>query len=151
MSVKRKADPRRKAELAAIHTGKRALGLDDTEYRALLEELTGKRSAADLTRAERAHVLDRMRGLGFRPPAGAAADGGLRRPTQIDKARALWRELEATGALKDPSPAALRAFCERQTGKSRLEWCTPHELNLVIEGLKSWLARVRRAARQAES
>lgn len=150
MSRTPKKDPRRKADLAAIHTGKRALGLDDEAYRALIEDLTGKRSAADLTPAERAHVLDRMRDLGFRRPGRAEAPG-RRRPTQIDKARALWQELDALGALRDAAPAALHAFCERQTGKSRLEWCTPAELNVVIEGLKSWLARERRrAAKRAQ-
>lgn len=141
-----KTDARRKADLAAIHTGKRALGLDDAEYRGLLEDLTGKRSAADLTAAERHLVLDRMRELGFKRPDGRRPE--RRRPTQIDKARALWAELDAIGALTDASQAALHSFCERQTGKSRLEWCTPAELNLVIEGLKSWLARKRRAVRQ---
>lgn len=145
MSANRKqSDNGRKADLAAIHTGKRMLGLDDADYRHLLEDLTGKRSAADLTATERHLVLDRMRDLGFERPDRRPRE--RRQPTQIDKAGALWRELEALCALKDPSPAALQAFCERQTGKSRLEWCTPHELNLVIEGLKSWLARVRRAA-----
>lgn len=137
----------RRASLAAIHTGKRALGLDDDAYRTFLEELTGKRSAADLTPAQRARVLDRMRELGFQPRSGGRRRA--LRPTQADKARALWGELEKIGALADGSPAALAAFCQRQTGVHRLEWCTPEQLNLVIEGLKGWLARERRRVREA--
>lgn len=144
MSARRKADPQRNLELAAIHTGKRALGLDEDAYRGMLFNLTGHTSSAELDPVGRAKVLDRMRDLGFErsrpytPPAP-----GRPRATQADKARALWGELGNAGALRDDSEAAITAFVERQTGKSRLEWCTPSELNRVIEGLKGWLARVK--------
>lgn len=138
MAIKR--DPRRSQELKAIHVGRKKLGWDEETYRAALVQLTGKRSSAELTGPERARVLDRMRDLGFQhtkpqPP---------RRPraTQDDKIRALWEELDAMGALRDGSERALQAFVQRQTGKSRIEWCTPQEKNKVIEGLKSWADRV---------
>lgn len=145
-SARRKAAPtpagaaRRRSELAAIHTRRRELGWDEDTYRTALHELTGKSSAADLTTDERARVLDRMRELG----GGGGKPPTARRPrvSQVDKARALWAELVTLGALRDPSDAALHSFCDRQTGKSRLEWCTPSELNRVIEGLKAWRARI---------
>jgi phage gp16-like protein len=39
------SDGRRNAELAAIHTAKRQLRLDDDTYRAMLRNLTGCSSA----------------------------------------------------------------------------------------------------------
>ena len=56
-----RAENLRKKELAAIHLGKKQLGLDDELYRDMLEDLTGKRSAGDMTQAERRKVLDEMR------------------------------------------------------------------------------------------
>lgn len=135
---------RRKAELGAIHAGKRALGWDDEAYRDALHQLTGKTSAGDLDAEERARVLDRMRELGFsRTGRSAGWDGGRARgeSPQVRKARELWTALGATGELRDTSDTALHTFCLRQTGRSRLEWCGPEQLNKVIEGLKAWLAR----------
>ena len=129
----------RQRDLAAIHMGRKSLELDDDTYRLLLEGVTGKRSAGDLGPAERARVLDKMRELGFqRAPKRRAAP-----QTHEQKARALWRRLGEQGALRDHSTQAFQSFVERQTGKSRVEWCTPDELNSVIEALKAWLARHR--------
>jgi phage gp16-like protein len=144
---------RRKAELGVIHQGKKALGWSDETYRDVLHQLTGRTSAADLDDAGRALVMDRMRDLGFARTGRSAEWDGARAagddvPPQVLKARALWDQLAAAGALRDASAAALQAFAERQTGKSRLEWCTPKELNSVVEGLKAWLARARAAGRK---
>lgn len=139
-------DPRRKIELAAIHLGKKALGLDEAAYRTVLEQLTGKTSARDLTEAERARVIDKMRGLGFERTRKGYTNRPARedrRPTQADLIRTLWGEIAAVGALKDASETALQAFGQRMTGKSRIEWCTPSELIVLTEALKAWLARVR--------
>lgn len=139
---------RRAAELGAIHAGRRALRWDDDTYRATLIQLTGKDSAANLDERERAAVLDRMRELGFKRTGKASGWTGTERGrTQQGKVRELWAALREAGALRDDSDVALRAFCARQTGRDRLEWCTPVELNKVVEGLKAWLARVRVAAR----
>lgn len=142
---------RRRAELAAIHAGRRALGLEEAEYRALLEGATGKASAADLTGPERTRVLELMRAAGYgrtgRAAAWRARGGGAAR-TQAELARALWAALCEAGAVRaSRGEAALSAFVERQTGKSRLEWCTPEELNKVIEGLKAWQRRAGKTAR----
>ncbi|WP_375640040.1 phage protein GemA/Gp16 family protein, partial [Bartonella sp. MM55XZML] len=53
--------------LAAIHMGKRALGLDDETYRALLYRLTGKQSARDLNFSEQRLVVAEMKAFGFEP------------------------------------------------------------------------------------
>lgn len=60
-------EPPRTRDLRRIHTGRRALALDDETYRALLERITGQRSAADLDPKQRRAVIDELYRLGFRP------------------------------------------------------------------------------------
>lgn len=58
---KEKIMPRTKTyyhvQLAAIHSMKRDLNLDDTAYRDLLERTTGKRSSKDMTELERERTI----------------------------------------------------------------------------------------------
>lgn len=56
----------RRSQLARIHMGKKALGLDDETYRSLLQRMTRKDSAALMTPAERNQVLAEMVRLGFK-------------------------------------------------------------------------------------
>ena len=81
----------RRSELAAIHTGAKALGLDDSLYRDLLERVTGARSAAGLDGERRRAVLDEMRRLGFEKTAGKRAGRArLADSAQARLIRALW-------------------------------------------------------------
>lgn len=63
----------RNREIAKIKIGcgPKGLALDDDTYRALLERLTGKRSAADLDWRERARVINYL--AGQKPGAGRKA------------------------------------------------------------------------------
>lgn len=136
----------RSRSLAALHAGKRALGWDDETYRAFVHGYTGRDSAADCTVEQLASLLDQMRARGFQRAPGAKEYSTTQPRSQLDKARALWGELDALGALRSPGEAGFCAYVERMTGRSRPEWCTPEQLSRVIEGLKAWTARERRAA-----
>jgi len=138
----------RAGALAAIHLGKKQLGWSEDVYRDVVAGVCAgrTRSAGELTSAERARLLDIMREQGFKPTRPVRKHDAV--PTQADKARELWGDLVALGCLRAGTDAALQAFVERQTGKSRMEWCTPQELNAVIEALKSWLTRERRRRRE---
>lgn len=135
-------DNRRRADLAAIHVGKKRLALDDETYRALIRNLTGYDSAADLNAMQRKLVLDHMRRVGFaKAPAAAAGlsvDGGS---AQARMVRGLWIELHKAGAVRDSSERALRHFCKRITGADSLRFATPAQLNKLIEALKDWTER----------
>jgi phage gp16-like protein len=61
------AETARRADLAKIHIAKKALGMDDPDYRAVILGIAGKESAAQLTRPERKAVLAYMENLGFVP------------------------------------------------------------------------------------
>lgn len=142
-------DGQRRAELAAIHVAKKALALDDESYRAILQRVGGKPSAAQLDAAGRGAVIEHFRSLGFTRPAmqrlgaaarRAAAGKSRRRPLEA-KAVALWMSLYALGAVRDPAETAMDAFCRRTVKVDALRWCTPQQLVRVIQGLQDWCHR----------
>lgn len=123
------AAPNRNRLIAKLHTLKKVEGLDDDTYRAKLEVVTGKRSAADCTDAE----LEKAIGMFHVKQNG--------NKTYTRKAKALWISAYLLGELSDGSDAALDAFVMRQTGKLRLQFVTPGEANKVSEALKAICAR----------
>lgn len=82
----RSPDDRRRAELAKIHLAKKVLGLDDETYRAMLRNVAGVDSAADLDARGRRAVLDHLHGKGTGP---LASSKGLspypNRPKNMDR------------------------------------------------------------------
>jgi len=138
---------RRRSELAAIHTGARVLGLDDSLYRDLLFRLTGARSSVDLDGAQRRAVLDELRKLGFSKTAGKRAGRArLADAAQARLIRALWLELRDLGVLRDSSEYALSRFSERVCGIRELAWLDQAHAAKVIGALENW--RDRTAARR---
>jgi phage gp16-like protein len=134
---------RRRAELAAIHVGAKRLGMDESLYRDFLFALTGHRSAAELSDGDRQRVIEELRRRGFkRTPIAEKRQNRIADNSQLGMIQALWRRLKYAGALGDPSERHLSAFVKKQTGIERPEWLNPQEAIAVIEGLKSWLARV---------
>ena len=80
-------DPgRRRSLLAALHAGKRELGLDEDTYHLMLEMVTGKDSAALMTIPEITRVLDHMRGRGWQ--GGKSGGGAAWRPSSKEIGRA---------------------------------------------------------------
>lgn len=135
----------RRARLAQIHLARKALGLDEDTYRDLLERLTGSRSSGTLDPRKLDVVLTEFRRLGWKaaPPRGARPASGK---AQVRMIRAIWRDLSAY--VEDPSEAALRVFCQRQTktavhpdGIAAPEFLDAEQGNRVAEGLKAWLRR----------
>lgn len=59
------ADPTRPRDLKLIHAAARQMGWDEDTYRAILERVTGKTSAADLAPRQRKQVLDEFARLGW--------------------------------------------------------------------------------------
>jgi len=149
---------RRRRELALIHIGADALGLDEDAYRAMIEKVTDKTSAADLTAAERGKVIEYLKGSGFHPEEKrmGETERRIRRWTREFKAkgyrpqhayiRALWQHLGALGEFYDPhwESIGIDRFVYSQHGVALLAWLPPNKCNEVIEALKSWIARAER-------
>lgn len=126
--------------LAAIHTGKKALGLDDDTYRAMLARITGKQSAAVLSEKEREKVIEEMRRQGFRKalkPSQKVLEGRFAK-----KLQALWISAYNLGLISDRRDKALLAFVKRQTGIDHTRFLhNADDAFKVIEALKAWLSR----------
>lgn len=146
-----------------VQVGRRTLGLDEETYRALLEQQSGKRSAAELTIPELDKVLLAMKGVGFkptvkRPAKGAVKAGGSKRlspargahakTAEINVIRAVWITMHRHGLLRDGSETALNHYVERQTvrlnngiGVAEVAWLTDGLAYQVLESLKNWHKR----------
>jgi len=127
----RQIDPEvlRKREIAAIHVLKSQAGMSDDEYRALLEGVTGKSSAADLDRAERRRVLDRFAKMGVKSTARMRRDrvGGDR--------QALLAKIDAQLAAAGRDRRYLATMVKRVTGADALEFCDPLRLQKLVIAL----------------
>lgn len=132
----------RKRQLAAIHAAAAKLGLDtadkspSSEYRTLLQAQGGTTSAADLSEAGRKKVLAYLLRLSNPAKVMAHKDGW-----QVAKIEALWAELGAAGALRDPSAVGLQAFVYGRFKVNAARWLTAVQASQVIEALKAWKAR----------
>lgn len=128
-----------------IHVGCRDLGLDQDDRRALQLEVCGKESMSEMTEAEMARVLERLKKSGFNP----ASKAGSKRPAapraDLRLVHVLWRKLEEAGALERPGRAGLNAYIRSRFGD---HWASvpgdvdmirdADQINDVIRSLKSW-------------
>jgi phage gp16-like protein len=134
---------RRRAMLAKVHLAKKQLQLAEDDYRQILLDETGRRSAGDCTEAELERALKRFEAQGFKPlPKSGAAPAN--RPAQhpvARKARALWISLYHLGAVRSPDEKALEAFAKRQLGCERLVWANQSDGYRLIEALKAMAER----------
>lgn len=133
--------PPRDRDLAQIHLAKKALGLTDEDYRALLARVGNVGSAADLDIAGRARVLREFERLGWRAQPTGKPKPKLCGEPQARKIRALWLALAAAGVVRNPDESALLAYVRRQGQVDRLEWLSVAAASKVIEALKRWCAR----------
>jgi phage gp16-like protein len=143
----------RAAEIKLIHIGRSALHLAEDDYRALVAGVAGgKTSSKDLTDAERAAVLARMKALGFevkpRKPATGAGAVALIREAQLRKLRAMWYALADLSAVATPDDvagcnAAIEAWAKSRLPHLRaLRFATGEDMGELIEQMKQWCRRV---------
>jgi phage gp16-like protein len=145
--MKRPADPRRQ-QLARIHAGKKALGLDDETYRALLERVTGMRSSADMTTAQRNDVLQEFARLGLRNDA--QAEKKRRWPGQPDaalmKSRPMLRKVGALLADSKRPWSYAHALAKRMHEVDKVEWLNDNQLRTLVSAMQIDANRRRKPA-----
>jgi phage gp16-like protein len=136
----------RRAMIAKIHVARKQTGLDEDTYRELLERVTGHRTSVVCTDAQLGLVLAEFRRLGWRATAPANASD----KPHVRMIYAIWGDIRPL--LEDADDQALRGFVRRQThsaahpeGVDAPEWLNGSDAAKVIEGLKGWLARLRKA------
>ncbi|MEN3760271.1 regulatory protein GemA [Aeromonas veronii] len=152
--------PDAKRLLKIVQVGRRELGLDDEDYRALLESVTGARSAKGLSAAKLEAVITAMKGLGFKVKGGAQVNGRRSPPSsakvqapEVRKVRAIWITMYNDGFVRDGSDDALGSYIKRMTananggaGIARPEWLTSAQAERVLEALKKWHGRLMMSA-----
>ena len=121
----------RARELARIHQAKKQLGLDEDTYRAVLERVTGQRSAASLSAAGRAAVLAEFTRLGFVAPRHAFAG----RPKNTDTVPMLGKVEALLADAKRPWAYA-HAVARRMFGVARVEWLRHDDLHRLVAALE---------------
>lgn len=129
--------------IAKIHVAKKQLCMNDDDYRAVLDRVTGKTSSRDLSIKKLNDVLTEMKALGFKTTTATKRIGTrkLADDPQARKIRALWITLRNMGELNDSSEAALLSFINRMTKVSAMEWMDAKQANLVIDALRGWITR----------
>ncbi|MDE0124239.1 MAG: DUF1018 domain-containing protein [Bryobacterales bacterium] len=146
MTAAAAAEKRRRADLAKIHIGKEAMGLDRAAYEDMLEAVTGERSSAGLDRTGRRKVLAHMqaKGVRFRPKRQRRP-----RPRPAPERERLIRKIDALliDAGNRPRLYAERILrrMTRHPHDAPLEWAKPPQLLKVVQALE--IEKRRREAR----
>lgn len=126
--------------LAAIHVAKKQLGLDDEDFRAVCERVTGKRSTKDMSEPLRVKLVEHFRQQGFKP-----VSKGTRKQLEgkyAAKLQALWIACWNLGIIRNKTDQALLAFVKRQAGIDHTRFLTyDDDARKVIEALKAMMNR----------
>lgn len=120
---------RRNQQLSKIHIAKKDLGLDDDTYRSLLNRVTGKSSAKDLSPLQVAGVLREFERLGWK-----SKQGRDKPKPAADKAK-LVGKIEAQLAEAGRPWEYGDGMAKRLYQVERLEWLDAKQLGGVITAL----------------
>jgi phage gp16-like protein len=138
-------EARRKQLIKLIHVGRRELGMQDDDYRAMLAnipQLEGATSSAKLPIPKLKLVLETLKAKGFKVvPKGRTPQRKLADDPQSKLIRHLWLSLHSAGKVRDSSEKALNSYVARLTKVDQLQWLDRKQAATVIESLKSWLER----------
>ena len=97
---------------AIINIAKGQLSLEEDDYRAFLQRVTGLASLRAMSERQRIDVVEEMKRLGFRVQSGGKMIPPSVKP-YIRMIHALWRNCYRLGVIENGSREALRAFCKR--------------------------------------
>lgn len=146
----------RRSALAQIHIAQKQLGMDDAQYRDLLESVTGQRSCSGMHISDLYKVIKRLEQCGFQRKKPSSRQQKKRYSPKasgkyIDVMRAVWIEMYQSGMINDGSELALTGWAKRQSsqlnggiGIDELEWLErkPAIAEKVLESLKQWRGRL---------
>lgn len=125
--------PQKKKMMQLVHIGKNKLSLDDTTYRDMLWQSTGKRSSKDCTVAALKKVINQMEQKGFvvtpaKKHQTKKPDAAKSKQAQMDKIEALL-----TDASKPWEYA--EALTKHMYKVDKLTFCTATQLRGVITAI----------------
>ena len=143
MTAARMQDVDRRRRLGKIHQGKKALGLSDPEYRALLMRASadehgigGIDSSANMTEAQHVAVLREMARLGFK--AAETADRKRFFPGRPKgQLSPMLRKVEALLADGKRPWSYAHGMAKRMFNTVRVEWLNDHDLHSLVAALQA--------------
>jgi phage gp16-like protein len=114
----------------------------------LLNTYAGIESTCEMNIKQLDQILDAMKNIGFKVRTQkkklTATDD------QSKKIRALWLEMADEGFIRDRTERAINVYVHRITGVSRLDWLNTSAASRVIETLKQWQTRERKALEELQ-
>lgn len=138
-------DGARRADLAAIHVAKKALGWDDGTYRDIMFTVVRHRSSAEMDFAARKRFLEHLRAcmaqMGLQAAPQAPKRGKKAWGPRHRLLWSLWQRLADGGHISDRTLLGLNAWVKRQTGVDSVDFLNIHQLDAVIDSAKRWLGR----------
>lgn len=120
----------RNQRIAAIHMGKKQLGLDDDTYRDMLEQVTGKCSTKDMTDDDLVKVIQHLDQLGF-----SKREFGNKPKVKLSK-DALIGKIEAHLAENKLHWNYAKGIAKQMFQKEALEFCTENQLWRIVAALE---------------
>lgn len=123
----------RKSLMAKLHIARKDLGLDEDTYRAMLENLTGKRSAADCTDRQLVMLVAALRKRGWK-------DSRPKAPKVRPEYKEMLGKINALRLDTQKSWAYVEGLAEKMYGL-RLPWLDGDQLRGVITAMTKhqWL------------
>ena len=128
----------RNKQLALIHIGKQKLGIDDDDYRDMLEHVAGVRSAAKLDEKGLEAVIKHLRSLGFEVTRKRKPIPTENRPHNFQQQPQLHK-IGRLLAEQDLSWNYANGIVQQMFGIDDITFCRPRQLSAVIAALsKHW-------------
>jgi len=129
---------RRKKLIQLVHIGKAKMGLSDDAYRAFLDGVCGKDSAAKMTVRQLEQTLRTMRKNGFEetPNRVKTEEKGKATLEQLEYIKGMWAK-----CARNKSDAALLAFVDRIARVQALRFLTVHTAQKVILALREMMIK----------
>lgn len=128
-------DPRN-TQLARIHMGKKALGLDEDTYRSLLVRVSGMSSSAKMTAVQRNAVIAEMTRLGFKEEDRQARRRRFPgRPANVDQVPLLQKVEALLTDAKRPWSYA-HAMADRMFKTNKVQWLRHDQLHSLVSALQ---------------
>lgn len=117
----------RRSLMAKLHIARKDLGLDEVTYRAMLENLTGKRSAADCTDRQLVMLVAALRKRGWK---GSLPKAPKVRPEFAE----LLKKINALRLDTKKSWAYVESIAEKMYGV-RIPWLDGEQLAGIVTAL----------------
>lgn len=125
----------RRADLAKIHIAKKQLGLDDETYRAMLFEVAGVSSSADLDDKGRDTLLRHMERVGAKFESATRSRKVAGYPGKPAKMTMQLEKVEALLADMKMPWSYVNSMCKHMFGVDRIQWCKSDQLQPIIAAL----------------